>query len=109
MDDEKIIRVNKLDDDTMRSATGYNPYYKEPKYPFLDRRTRRTKAINDSIQAWHDYMDFKDDMKTMAYAMGPGINFLRRGLVTTSSCLAKPVSLSSHPDTTALGHNCNIQ
>ena len=32
----------------------------------------RTREINESVKIWKNYHKYKNDMKTMAFAMGPG-------------------------------------
>jgi len=73
-DNEKYVPVSPMDEDVLKADSGWNPFPKEPLYPKFDRRFPKTKAINDSIQVWKNFHQHKNDMKTMAFAMGPGWN-----------------------------------
>ena len=45
---------------------------REPIYPKTDRRIAWTREINESVRIWRNFHKYKNDMKTMAFAMGPG-------------------------------------
>jgi len=68
---EKIIPVSNLNDDELKGGQGYNPNHDEKFYPYIDKRTLRNKALNDSIDDFKRYDKFKWDMRTQAFAMGP--------------------------------------
>ena len=70
---EKIIPVSNLNDDELKGGQGYNPNHDEKFYPYIDKRTLRNKALNDSIDDFKRYDKFKWDMRTQAFAMGPGM------------------------------------
>jgi hypothetical protein len=69
---DKVIRVHGLDDDDLKAGSGYNPKPEEIIYPYIDKRTIITKKINDTIRDYGLYHKFKWDMRTQAFAMGPG-------------------------------------
>ena len=73
-DDPKIMHVQNLDDDILKAGSGYNPKPEEIIYPYIDKRTIITKQINDTIRDYHLYQQFKWDMRTQAFAVGPGYN-----------------------------------
>ena len=72
-DDKKYVPVSPMDEDVLKADSGWNPFPKEPIYPKIDRRLPWTREINESVRIWKNYHKYKNDMKTMAFAMGPGI------------------------------------
>ena len=73
-EDPKVMHVQHVDDDILKSGSGYNPKPKEIFYPYIDKRTIITKEINDTIRDYGLYQQFKWDMRTQAFAVGPGEN-----------------------------------
>ena len=71
-ENDKIIRVHNLKDDDLKAGAGYNPLPEEIFYPFIDKRTIITEEINNTIRDYGLYHQFKWDMQTQAFAMGPG-------------------------------------
>jgi len=70
-ENDKIIRVHNLKDDDLKAGAGYNPLPEEIFYPFIDKRTIITEEINNTIRDYGLYHQFKWDMQTQAFAMGP--------------------------------------
>ena len=70
--DPRIIRVHDLDDEILKGGSGYNPNPVEVKYPFIDKRTKITAELNQTIDDHNRYEKFKWDMRTQGFAMGPG-------------------------------------
>lgn len=68
----KVIRVHKKDDEELKAGAGYRPNPNEIIYPYIDKRTIITRKINDTIRDYYLYHKFKWDMRTQAYALGPG-------------------------------------
>ena len=69
----KIMHVQNLEDDILKAGSGFNPNPQEIFYPYIDKRTIITKQINDTIRDYHLYQQFKWDMRTQAFAVGPGM------------------------------------
>jgi len=69
--DPKIMHVQNLEDDILKAGSGFNPNPQEIIYPYIDKRTIITKQINDTIRDFHLYQQFKWDMRTQAFAVGP--------------------------------------
>lgn len=67
----KIIRVHDLDDEDLKGGSGYNPVPESVDYPFIDKRTKITAELNQTIDDHNRYEKFKWDMRTQAFAMGP--------------------------------------
>lgn len=80
-EDPKVMHVQNLDDDILHAGSGYNPNPKEIFYPYIDKRTIITKEINDTIRDYGLYQKFKWDMRTQAFAVGPGKSSYPRPLV----------------------------
>ena len=72
----KIMHVQNLEDDILKAGSGFNPNPQEIFYPYIDKRTIITKQINDTIRDYHLYQQFKWDMRTQAFAVGPGIELV---------------------------------
>ena len=68
----KVLRVHNLEDDELEAGAGYNPLPEEIFYPHIDKRTIITQKINDTIRDYGLYHEFKWDMETQAFALGPG-------------------------------------
>ena len=72
-ENDKIIRVHNMKDDDLKAGSGYNPVPKVIIHPYIDKNIRITKEINDTIRDSFFYDEFKWDMETQAFALGPGI------------------------------------
>ena len=72
-ENDKIIRVHNMKDDDLKAGSGYNPVPKVIVHPYIDKNIRITKEINDTIRDSFFYDEFKWDMETQAFALGPGI------------------------------------
>ena len=71
--DDRIINVNGITDDTLlKGGAGRNPYLLEPKLPRIERGIPPTPEEAQIISDHHDYQQYKYDMQTRAYMMGPG-------------------------------------
>jgi len=70
-ENDRIIRVHDLKDDDLKAGSGYNPLPEKIIYPFIDKRTIITVEINDTIRDYGLYHQFKWDMETQAFALGP--------------------------------------
>ena len=62
-----------MKDDDLKAGSGYNPVPKVIIHPYIDKNIRITKEINDTIRDSFFYDEFKWDMETQAFALGPGI------------------------------------
>ena len=71
-ENDRIIRVHNLKDADLKAGSGYNPLPTEIKYPFIDKRTRYTLELNNTLRDYKLYHQFKWDMETQAFALGPG-------------------------------------
>jgi len=70
--DDRIINVNGITDDTLlKGGAGRNPYLLEPKLPRIERGIPPTPEEAQIISDHHDYEQYKYDMQTRAYMMGP--------------------------------------
>ena len=72
-ENDKIIRVHNMKDDDLKAGSGYNPVPKVIVHPYIDKNIIITKEINDTIRDSFFYDEFKWDMETQAFALGPGI------------------------------------
>ena len=72
-ENDKIIRVHNMKDVDLKAGSGYNPVPKVIVHPYIDKNIRITKEINDTIRDSFFYDEFKWDMETQAFALGPGI------------------------------------
>ena len=85
-DDPKIITVSELPDDLLKGGAGYNPNPEEVAYPKIEKGQKLTEEINETLKAYKEYHDFRYDMHTQAFLMGPGTfkdrdrNFLKSPL-----------------------------
>lgn len=72
-ENDRVIHVQRPDDAELKAGSGYNPLPQEIFYPYIDKRTIMTQKIYDTIRDYKLYHQFKFDMNTQAFAMGPGI------------------------------------
>jgi len=79
-ENDKIIRVHNMKDDDLKAGSGYNPVPKVIIHPYIDKNIRITKEINDTIRDSFFYDEFKWDMETQAFALGPDFksNYLHK-------------------------------
>ena len=70
---DKIINVNGFPDDyKSKGAAGRNPYLPEIKLPKVMKGDLPTPEQLQQREDHHDYHQFKYDMQTQAFMMGPG-------------------------------------
>lgn len=84
-DDDKFISVSRLPDDKLKAGAGFNAIPDVVHYPEIEKTTVLTQEVNDSIKDYEVYHQFKKDMLTQAYAMGPDFksNYVLRTPVET--------------------------
>ena len=70
---DRILNVNGFSNDKLsEGAAGRNPYLKEIKLPKVMKGHLPTEEQLKQRSDHHDYHQFKYDMHTRAYMMGPG-------------------------------------
>lgn len=71
LNDPKLVAVNGLPDDLVKGGSGYHPGPEEVLYPKMEKGQRITEEINATLRSYDEYHQFKYDMHTQAFLMGP--------------------------------------